>query len=68
MDEQKVNREKMSDTWTNDGIIYTINAKDAVGGIVTAQREGANTIYSRIVSKSINREETERLFKEDMAK
>jgi hypothetical protein len=60
--------EAMPDTWTNDGIVYTIDAKDAVGGIVTAQREGAKTIYSRIVSKSVNRDETEKLFEADLTK
>jgi hypothetical protein len=58
----------MPDTWTSDGIVYTIDAKDATGGIVTAQREGAKTIYSRIVSRQVNRDETERLFETDLTK
>ena len=58
----------MSDTWTTDGIIYTIDARDTVGGIVTAQKEGAKTIYSRIVSKAVNRDETEKLFEADLTK
>ena len=58
----------MPDTWTNDGIIYTIDAKDATGGIVTAQKEGAKTIYSRIVSKAVNRDETEKVFEGDLTR
>ena len=56
----------MADTWTSDGVVYTIDAKDTTGGIVTAQKEGANTIYSRIVSRAVNRDETEKLFKADL--
>ena len=65
---QPTKGEVMPDTWTNDGIEYTIDAKDATGGIVTAQREGAKTIYSRIVSRQVNRDETEKLFEADLTK
>jgi hypothetical protein len=60
--------EAMPDTWTKDGITYTMNAKEAVGGIVTAERKGAKAIYSRIVSKPLNRQETEKLFEADLTK
>ncbi len=56
----------MTDAWTNDGVQYTIDAKVGVGGVVTAQREGAKTAHSRIVSKLVTREETEKLFERDL--
>lgn len=55
----------MPDAWTNDGVKYTIDAKAGVGG-VTAQREDAKTAHSRIVSKLVTREETEKLFENDL--
>jgi hypothetical protein len=57
----------VTDAWTNDGVQYTIDARDGVGGVVTAQRENANTSHSRIVSKLVTREETEKLFENDLA-
>jgi hypothetical protein len=56
----------MPDAWTNDGVKYTIDAKAGVGGVVTAQREDAKTAHSRIVSKLVTREETEKLFENDL--
>jgi hypothetical protein len=56
----------MTDAWTNDGVKYTIDAKAGVGGVVTAQRENAKTAHSRIVSKLVTREETEKLFENDL--
>jgi hypothetical protein len=57
----------VTDAWTNDGVHYTIDARDGVGGVVTAQRENARTSHSRIVSKLVTREETEKLFENDLA-
>lgn len=56
----------MTDAWTNDGVEYTIDAKAGVGGVITAQREDANTTHSRIVSRLVTREETENLFQNDL--
>jgi hypothetical protein len=56
----------MPDAWTNDGVKYTTDAKAGVGGVVTAQREDAKTAHSRIVSKVVTREETEKLFENDL--
>ena len=58
----------MPDTWKNNGIVYTIDAKNGTGGIVTAQRESEMKIYSRVVAKLVDRDETERLFKSDLEK
>lgn len=52
----------MSDQWSNLGILYTSDAKQGTGGVITAQRDGATTVHSRIVSDPVSREETERLF------
>lgn len=57
----------MPDAWTNDGVKYTIDVKAGFGGVVTAQREDAKTAHSRIVSKLVTREETEKLFENDLA-
>ena len=57
----------MTDAWTNNGVQYTIDAKVGVGGVVTAQREDARAAHSRIVSKLVTREETEKLFENDLA-
>ena len=57
----------MTDAWTTDGVQYSIDAKDGVGGVVTAQREDAKTAHSRIVPKLVTREETEKLFENDLA-
>ena len=56
----------MPDSWTNQGVMYTIDAKAGVGGVITAQREGAKTSHSRIVSKLVTHEETEKLFEDDL--
>ena len=56
----------VTDAWTNDGVEYTIDAKAGVGGVITAQREDANTTHSRIVSRLVTREETENLFQNDL--
>jgi hypothetical protein len=56
----------MPDAWTNDGVQYTIDVKAGFGGVVTAQREDAKTTHSRIVSKLVSREETEKLFENDL--
>ncbi len=56
----------MTDAWTNDGVQYTIDAKAGVGGVVTAQRQDVKTAHSRIVSKLVSREETEKLFENDL--
>jgi hypothetical protein len=56
----------MPDAWTNDGVQYTIDVKAGFGGVVTAQREDAKTAHSRIVSKFVTREETEKLFENDL--
>ena len=55
----------MPDRWTNRGVVYTIDVKEGVGGVITAQRESATRIHSRIVPKLVNREETEKLFEAD---
>ena len=57
----------MLDSWTNEGVKYTIDAKASVGGVITAQREDAKVIYSRIVSTEVTREETEKLFEADLS-
>jgi hypothetical protein len=57
----------VTDAWTNDDVQYTIDAKVGVGGVVTAQREGAKTAHSRIVLKLVTREETEKLFERDLS-
>ena len=54
------------ESWTKNGVTYTIDAKDGVGGVITAQRENSNVSYSRIVSELVTREETEELFGEDL--
>jgi hypothetical protein len=46
--------------------MYTIDATAGVGGVITAQRENATTTHSRIVSKLVTREETEKLFSDDL--
>jgi hypothetical protein len=56
----------VTDAWTNDGVKYTIDAKVDVGGVITAQRQDAKTAHSRIVSKLVTREETEKLFEHDL--
>jgi hypothetical protein len=56
----------MPDAWTNHAVMYTIDAKAGVGGVITAQRENAKTSHSRIVSKLVTREETEKLFEDDL--
>jgi hypothetical protein len=56
----------VTDVWTNDGVQYTIDAKVGVGGVITAQRKNAKTAHSRIVSKLVTREETEKLFEHDL--
>ena len=58
----------MSDTWKNNGVVYTIDAKIGTGGIVTAQREPEMKIYSRVVTKVVSRDETEKLFESDFTK
>ena len=58
----------MPDAWTNHAVMYTIDVKAGVGGVITAQREHAKVGYSRIVSKLVTREETEELFKDDLVK
>ena len=52
----------MTDQWSNLGILYTSDAKAGIGGVITAQRDGAATIHSRIVFDLVSREETEKLF------
>jgi hypothetical protein len=54
------------DSWTNYGVMYTIDVKAGVGGVITAQKEHAKVGHSRIVSKPVTREETEKLFEADM--
>jgi hypothetical protein len=56
------------DTWKNQGVLYTANATLGAGGIITAEREGEKTLYSRIVPKQVTREEVEKLFAGDFAK
>ncbi len=56
----------MIDAWTNHGVIYTIDAKAGVGGVITAQKEDAKTTHSRVVPKLVTREETEKLFEADL--
>jgi hypothetical protein len=46
--------------------MYTIDSKVGVGGVITAQREHEKVGHSRIVSKLVTREETEKLFEADM--
>jgi hypothetical protein len=58
--------DQVLDSWTNDGVMYTIDATAGVGGVITAQRENATTTHSRIVSKLVTREETEKLFSDDL--
>ncbi|HZP33716.1 MAG TPA: hypothetical protein VFB23_10190 [Candidatus Acidoferrales bacterium] len=50
------------DSWTKQGVLYTIEAKAGVGGVITAQRENGKTIHSLIVSTVVTREEAEKLF------
>ncbi len=50
------------DYWTKQGVLYTIEAKAGVGGVITAQRENGKTIHSLIVSTVVTREEAEKLF------
>lgn len=57
----------MPDVWTTDGVTYTMDAKPWVGGVITAQREGKNMTYSRVVSKVLTREEAEKLFEADIS-
>ena len=52
----------MPDAWTNHAVMYTIDTKAGVGGVITAQREHTKVAYSRIVSTLVTREETEQLF------
>jgi hypothetical protein len=54
------------DSWKNQGVLYTINATHGVGGIITAEKEDEKTLYSRIVSQLVTREETEKLFENDV--
>jgi hypothetical protein len=56
------------DSWKNHGVLYTIDAKDGSGGIITAEKEDEKTLYSRIVPRQVTREEAERLFAVDFAK
>jgi hypothetical protein len=65
---QRSKEKTMADTWTNRGVIYTIDAKDGTGGVVTAQEERATRIHSRIVSRLVNRDETEKLFEDDLSR
>lgn len=58
----------MLDSWKNHGVLYTINATDGAGGIITAEKEDDKTLYSRIVPKQVTREEAEKLFAVDFAK
>ena len=58
----------MLDSWKNNGILYTIDAADGVGGIITAEKERDKTLYSRIVPKRVTRDEAEKLFAADFAK
>lgn len=50
------------DSWTKQGVMYAIDAKAGVGGVITAQQETGNTIHSRIVSTLVTRREAEELF------
>lgn len=52
----------MSDHWSNLGIVYTSDAKQGLGGVITAQRDGTTTIHSRIVFDLVSRVQTEKLF------
>jgi hypothetical protein len=61
-------KKEMADTWTNRGVIYTIDAKDGTGGVITAQEEHATRIHSRIVSRLVNRDEAEKLFEDDLSR
>jgi hypothetical protein len=58
----------MPDQWSNLGILYTRDAKQGIGGVITAQRDGTTTIHSRIVFDLVSREETEKLFAVTFAK
>ena len=58
----------MSDTWKNREVIYTIDAKESTGGVITAQKVRETKVYSRIVKKTVTREEAEKLFETDLAK
>ena len=58
----------MLDSWENHGVLYTIDATDGAGGIITAKKEDEKTLYSRIVPKRVTREEAEKLFAVDFAK
>jgi hypothetical protein len=55
------------DAWTNKGVKYTIDTQAGLGGIITAEKEDAKTVYSRIVSKVMSRDETEKVFEDDLA-
>jgi hypothetical protein len=67
LSDSSTNKETLvTDVWTNDGIQYTIDAKVGVGGVITAQRKDAKTTHSRIVPKLVTREETEKLFEDDV--
>ncbi len=59
----------MLDSWSNRGVLYTINATSEAGGIITAEaeKEGEKTLYSRVVPKQVTREEAENLFAADFA-
>jgi len=56
------------DSWTNHGVMYTIDAEAVVGGVITAQKQDSKVAHSRIVSKRVTREEAENLFAIDFAK
>lgn len=58
----------MPDTWKNREVVYTIDAKEATGGVITAQKLHDTRIHSRIVKKLVTREETEKLFEADLSK
>ena len=58
----------MLDSWKNHGVLYTIDAKDGAGGVITAEKEDEKTLYSRIVPRQVTREEAEKLFAVDFAK
>jgi hypothetical protein len=66
--ESNVKETIVLDSWTNQGVLYTINATPGAGGIITAEKEDDKTLYSRIVSKQVTREEAENLFAVDFAK
>jgi hypothetical protein len=58
----------MPDTWKNREVVYTIDAKENTGGVITAQKVRETKVYSRIVKKPVTREEAEKLFETDLAK